>query len=167
MIRVSFLPPDLLRWETVSADAICLTFFTDERPLRGAAGLADWRLCGALSRCMLEGRLKGEAGEVVLLPAGRRLPFPKVFLFGLGSSRNFTELRYRDAVRKIWDVVRNVGARSFALSAPGRSREAIAPRRAIEVLLQEVVSDRDVEMLLIEPLSVQKEMATVLRQTRA
>ncbi|MEK6608238.1 MAG: M17 family peptidase N-terminal domain-containing protein [Myxococcota bacterium] len=167
MIRVSFLPPDLARWEGVSAEALCLSFFSDERPLRGAAGLADWRLCGALSRCVIAERMRGDAGEVLLMPAGRRLPFPKVFLFGLGPGRNFSELRYRDAVRRTWDVVRGVGVRRFALAAPGRAREAIPARRALELLLGELSGERDVEVLVIEALAAQKEMAAVLRQARA
>lgn len=164
MVRVSFLPPDLARWEGSGAEALCLSFFSDERPLRGAAGLADWRLCGALSRCILDGRMQGDAAEVMLMPAARKLPFGKVFLFGLGPSRNFTELRYRDAVRRTWDVVRNVGARSFALAAPGRSREAIPPRRALELILEEVRDEHDLEVFVIEPLTGQKEMASALRQ---
>lgn len=166
MIRVSFLPPDLGRWEGASADALCLSFFVDERPLRGATGLADWRLCGALSRCIVEGRARGESGEVVLLPANRKLPFPKVFLFGLGASRSFSELRYRDAVRRTWNVARRVGAKSFAIAPPGRSREAIPPKRSLELLLQELGDEHDIEILVIEPLPGQKEMAAVLRQTR-
>ncbi len=28
------------------SDTLVLSFFKDERPLRGANGLIDWRLCG-------------------------------------------------------------------------------------------------------------------------
>ena len=41
---LSILPLDLARWDEVARDCLVLTVFTDDRPLRGAAGLADWRM---------------------------------------------------------------------------------------------------------------------------
>jgi hypothetical protein len=45
----SFLPVDLLRWDRgPGGDALVVPVWSDVRPLRGAAGLLDWRLCGRL-----------------------------------------------------------------------------------------------------------------------
>src|SRR5260370_13271572 len=80
---LSFLPLTLQAVDRVTAEALCLFVGEDERPLTGLAGLADWRLRGGLSRLLRAGLLKGTEGEALLTPA-RRMPFGKLFLFGLG-----------------------------------------------------------------------------------
>ena len=52
----------------VPADLAVVFFFEEERPLRGAAAYADWRLCGALSRLIQRGKLAGRFGEAALVP---------------------------------------------------------------------------------------------------
>ena len=54
-MAISVLPLDLERWDEVPRDCLVLSVFKDDRPLRGAAGLADWRMCGRLSRLVDQG----------------------------------------------------------------------------------------------------------------
>lgn len=56
----------------------------DERPLRGLAGLIDWRLCGALSRSLRAGHFRGERGESLLVADGSRWARGRIFVHGLG-----------------------------------------------------------------------------------
>ncbi len=70
---------------TVDTEAVAVGFFEDVRPLKGGAGVLDWLLCGALSRLVLDGRLRGAAGEVALLTSAGKCPAAKVFLVGLGT----------------------------------------------------------------------------------
>src|SRR5690349_4139868 len=99
-MALAFVSPELQRWDQLveldgrRPEALLLPFFSDERPLRGAAGLADWRLCGRLSKLLEGGRVVGAFGESTLLP-GRLLPFEKVVLYGVGPSKQFDEGRYR------------------------------------------------------------------------
>src|SRR5438874_4311367 len=62
--------------------------FAGERPPKGEAGWADWRVDGAISRAILNGRVNGEAGSTVLMPAGK-LPASKLLVVGLGSPAEF------------------------------------------------------------------------------
>lgn len=82
-MEISFYPLTLEAMDRSAAEALCLFVGEDERPLTGLAGLADWRLAGGLSRLVRQGLLHGTSGEALLTPA-RRLPFRKLFLFGLG-----------------------------------------------------------------------------------
>ena len=50
---------DTSPFERVPADLAVAGFFSDERPLRGAAGRADWRLCGTISELLVSGRMRG------------------------------------------------------------------------------------------------------------
>ena len=88
---LSFFPLTLEAIDEAAAESLCLFIGSDERPLTGLAGLTDWRLSGRLSRLLRSGLLSGAAGEAVLTPLGARLPFQKLFLFGLGASNQSDE----------------------------------------------------------------------------
>ncbi len=57
----------------------------DERPLRGDAGLVDWRLCGLISKHLRSGYVTGQLGEAVLLPGDRPLSPARILLVGAGA----------------------------------------------------------------------------------
>src|SRR5687768_15768073 len=115
---VHVLAADLVRWDEADRDTLILPFFADERPLRGAAGLADWRLCGRLSRLLRSGRVTGARGDSLMLPPGRRLRFRLLVMFGLGDSRNYGEDRFRSDVRWIREVAAKAGITDYAIQAP-------------------------------------------------
>jgi len=171
-----FLPFELPRWDALAlpgrgADAaplplaLALGVFTDERPLRGAAGLCDWRLCGRLSRLLRAERLSGRADEVVMLPpAQARLPFSRLLLFGMGEQASFDERAYRVQVARMRSVLERAGIRSYALQPPGRSSGLIAARRALELWQEQTRQDGfEHEVTVVESPSGQKEMAEALR----
>ncbi len=166
---VGFLSPELSRWDALAEQPggapglVALPFFADERPLRGAAGLADWRLCGRLSRLLGAGRLLGSFGESTLLP-GMRLPFSRLLLFGAGDSDHFDELRFKEAARALKVTVRGLGTSRYALALPGRSTGLIMARRALELWLE--MGDPAADVLLIEPPPAQKEMSEVMGRRR-
>jgi hypothetical protein len=166
--RVHFLAPELAKWDAASVDALALGFFHDERPLRGAAGIADWRLGGRLTRLIKAGRIGGKKGEVLLLPPTRkRLTFPRIFLFGLGPSESYDEARFRDDIRRMRAVLHKAGFLRYALQPPGRATGLIAARRALELWLDQGKKDGlEAEVTLIESTSGQKEMAEALRASR-
>lgn len=161
---VHLLGNELSRWDEVNSGSLLLTFFSDERPLRGAAGLADWRLCGRLSRLIKRGHMSGAVGEKLLLPPGRRLPFRSVLIFGLGPSQGFNEETYRSHVRWIRDVADKARLGTYALQPPGRATGLIGARRALELWLDEAAQDsRTAEVAIIDNQSGQKDMAEILR----
>jgi hypothetical protein len=162
-MTVQFLSCELPKWEESGGDALILTFFKDERPLRGAAGLTDWRLCGRLSRLIKLGRFRGERGETLLMPPGRRLPYQRLILFGLGSATPFGDDVFRGHVRRIRHVVRRAGIKDFALQPPGRATGLVAARRALEMWIEESgVGGDDDRVSIIDTSGAQKEMADIL-----
>jgi hypothetical protein len=163
-MSVHLLANELSRWDEVEGGSLLLTFFSDERPLRGAAGLADWRLCGRLSRLIKRGRLSGAQGEKLLLPPGRRLPFTRILLFGLGASSQFNEQVYRDHVRWIREVAERARLDDYALQPPGRATGLIGARRALELWLEEAAQDgHTARVAIIDSQNGQKDMAEILR----
>jgi hypothetical protein len=163
---LTVLPLELARWDESARDCLALPVFRDDRPLRGAAGLVDWRLCGRLSRLIKAQRATGDARETLMLPAGRRLPFARVLWFGLGDARGYTDTRFRDDLAWIVDVVARAGITDWALQAPGRASGLIGARRAIEIMLDDVrIADQAIT--LIEDPAGQKDIAELLRGHRA
>jgi hypothetical protein len=170
-VNVAFLNAELGKWDSLQPphipEALVLPFFADERPLRGAAGLCDWRLCGRLSRVLANGRVSGAWGETTLYPAGKKLPFQRLVLFGLGPAERFDEACARDASRKIIDVVHGLSAERYAIAPAGRSTGRLSARRALELYLEEAAKRADhapAELVVIESPAGQKEAADLARR---
>jgi len=164
-MALSVLPLDLARWDEAARDCLVLPVFRDDRPLRGAAGLADWRLCGKLSRLIRTQKATAEPRETLLLPPGRRLRFQRILWFGLGDAKGYNDDRFRRDLAWILDVVTKAGAKDWAMQAPGRASGLIGARRAIEIILDDGTL-LDQPLTLLEDPSGQKDIAELLRSQR-
>jgi hypothetical protein len=148
-VDVRFVPLDLARVDALRYEAVALPFFEDERPLRGAAGLCDWRLCGRLSRLLLGGRVTGSLGEVTLVPARPRLPFDKLLLFGSGARGAFDAAAFAAVAARIYDVVEGLRLRNLVLSLPGRNHDRVSPGEAIRWFLEASAGQSRLEELIV------------------
>ncbi|HLL25957.1 MAG TPA: M17 family peptidase N-terminal domain-containing protein [Kofleriaceae bacterium] len=162
---LSVLPLDLARWDEARRDCLVLAVFKDDRPLRGAAGLVDWRLCGKLSRLLTASRANGDAGETMMLPPGRRLPFGRLLWFGLGDAKGYSDERFKKDVAWILKVVRGAGVGEWALQLPGRASGLIGARRAVELVLDDELLGEQPVAILEDPAG-QKDIAELLRSQR-
>ena len=164
-MAITVLPLDLDRWDEAARDTLVLPVFKDDRPLRGAAGLADWRLCGRLSRLVKSNRASAEQGETMLLPPGRRLRFGKILWFGLGDAKGYSDERFRKDIAWILGVVTKAGIADWTLQPPGRASGLIGARRALELILEsKLLTDQQVTIL--EDPTGQKDIAELLRHAR-
>jgi hypothetical protein len=102
--------------ERLAVDVVVVGIPTDERPLRGCAGRADWRLCGRLSELLEQGRLCGEVGEAALLPSTGGLRAPLVLALGQGPHEGLDRARCRAIARDA--VARALELRAAALALP-------------------------------------------------
>ena len=105
--------------ERVPADVAFATYFEADRPLRGEAGRADWRLCGLLSRLVDDAHLRGRAGEAALVHTLGRLRAPRLVLLGLGAVAGFGALEVKAAARDAVHRAIALRAGSAALPLPG------------------------------------------------
>jgi hypothetical protein len=110
-------------------DTLCLFVAADERPLSGVAGFCDWRLCGQLSRLLLDGFFTGAADDSLLLPTNGRIGPARIVVFGLGRKERLSDgpaLGARLAAAAA--VLDKAGAVSVALEVPGAGRLQDAER---------------------------------------
>lgn len=122
-------------FEAARGDAAFVCFFEDERPLRGSAGRADWRLCGWLSTLIAQGRLTGARGEAVLVPTGGGLRAPILIGLGVGRRSDFDERVWAQAVREVARRSLLLSARSVALALPPAS-QTLGLRQRVEGLVR-------------------------------
>jgi hypothetical protein len=94
--------------ERIAADVAGVALFRDERPLRGGAGRADWRLCGRISSLVADGRLRGEPGESALVTTFGGMRARLLLVLGAGPREDF------DA-RAFETLIQSAVAHAFAL----------------------------------------------------
>lgn len=105
--------------ERIAADLAVAGFFSDQRPIRGPASRADWRLCGLVSEMIVRGRLSGRRGEAVLIPSLDRLYAPRVMLLGLGQRSKFNLRSSRAVTREAVERALDLRIRSLAFPPLG------------------------------------------------
>lgn len=89
------------RLDEVETPCLALPFCSDEKPLKGFCGLADWRLNGAISRQLEAARVTGAAGETVLVPSLERLSIRNFLLLGLGPAATVNPETYQASLARL------------------------------------------------------------------
>ncbi|MDP9002546.1 MAG: leucyl aminopeptidase [Myxococcota bacterium] len=134
-MELRFLPPDLRRLDDANVELCACTIWSDERPVRGFAGLLDWRLGGRLSAQLQSGFMGGDLGEVLLVPGKPHLPFEKVLVVGLGARSAFGDDAFRRSLVRIARALEGMRVRRAVIELPGRASAAIEPEHAITLTL--------------------------------
>jgi hypothetical protein len=99
-------------------EALCCFVVEDERPLSGATGYLDWRLCGGLSKILGSGFFVGAPGDKLLVPTEARVPAKKIFAVGLGRSNAVTALGLEHALTQAAAMLSKAKVDSVALAFP-------------------------------------------------
>jgi hypothetical protein len=172
-VHVAVIPNDLARWDQAKpGDLVFVPVWTDVRPLRGASGLLDWRMCGRLSSWMAAGKVSGAEGEQTLFPSSNRLAWRLVLAAGGGARADFDEKRLRALVRRTLKTLAGLKIGRVAMALPGRDSAdatpgaaALSGRRALELALAEIEAQPRVvtDLTLLVPAAAQKELTELLR----
>jgi len=137
-VRLSFADAELSSLDALTGvESACLFVFEDERPLRGLAGLIDWRLCGRLSRILMDGRFVGAAGDALLFPVEGIGP-GKLFCFGSGLREKLGAKDFGEAARRAGQALTKAGVESFATSLP--AMKGTSDKERAEAFLSEGVA---------------------------
>jgi hypothetical protein len=167
-VKINFVAVDLARWDQAPpGDLLAVGFYTDLRPLRGAAGLLDWRFDGRLSTLIVGGNLSGVEGEQLLMPSNDRLPWRWTLAVGLGPSAELDDARAARAIQRTLHTMRGLGLARLALALPGRELDRIPARQALQLFLKqaEEVSPGIVQdVTLVETTAGQKELGEAVRR---
>lgn len=138
-VRLSDLPVDRMPGEAAAA-----FFFSDERPLSGAAALLDWRLNGLLTELLRQGRAIGEFGEHVLIRSNGKIATNWVLFVGGGKRCGLGADGLRWLVRHLLETCRRAGIARIAL---GLDLPEGVDSAALPVLVDGVRADLDAAAL--------------------
>lgn len=168
---IRFLPPELRRLDEANVELCACSIWSDQRPVRGFAGLVDWRLGGRLSALLASGFVTGEQGETLLLQGKPNVPFEKVLVLGLGKRSAFGDGAFRQAVLHIAHALEGLRVRRAVVELPGRAGNVIEPEQAITLTLECVGASPEHEAWwLVEDASAQERVeqhaADVRRRVR-
>ncbi|MHB8876576.1 MAG: M17 family peptidase N-terminal domain-containing protein, partial [Myxococcaceae bacterium] len=100
-------------------DTLCLFIGEDERPLTGLAGFVDWRLCGALSRVLVDRFFTGAPGDQLLFPTEGRFPMMRIFVVGLGQGAKLGGEGLAKALAGAAQMLNKARVESVAIEVPG------------------------------------------------
>lgn len=84
MPSVTIAPATLIGLRAHPCDPLILAVRADGRPLRGLTGHVDWRLGGALSRMVQDGKLEQDAP--ILQPPNPLIPCGRIVLWRVGTA---------------------------------------------------------------------------------
>lgn len=166
MVTISMLDLEMKSLDRLRCDTLAISIFSDERPLRGLAGLLDWRSCGRMSKLIQSGWFSGQADEVLLFPPWNRISCPRALLFGLGSMDQFDNRRFRLAANNVARTVTKLRSTDIGLSLPGLHRYPMEPELAIEIWAKAAGAEFQSQTLLT-PLETQKQMSDELKRCRS
>jgi hypothetical protein len=125
---------DLKKLDETPAELLACCAWKGEQPMRGLAGLLDWRLSGKLSKLARERYLLGERGEVLFVPVRPRLPFEKLLVFGLGERAQWNEAAFREVVAHMTDALEGLQVRRAVVELPGRAAAGVSAEKALEIV---------------------------------
>jgi len=100
-------------------DTLVVPLPSDERPLRGDAGEVDWRVCGSISRMLLNGEVTGAPGEAILLPGLRPLRVVRMLLLGIGPARSLPGRPLQNAFVDLAERLLALRSDRVVLALPG------------------------------------------------
>jgi hypothetical protein len=165
--QLHFVEPDLRAIDTTSAEVIACSAFQDERPMRGLAGLLDWRLAGRLSVLAKNDFLTGAEGEIVLVPGRPYVRFEKILVLGIGPRATFDDAVVRRVLGKLVSALDGLKVRRALVEVPGRPSGKLEPARAAELLLECAESALEDEVwTLVDDELAEKAMAQKLVRRR-
>ena len=121
--------------ERARTDLAVVPLHAAERPLRGTAGRADWRLCGKLSALLVEGRLAGVRGEAALVATFGGLRAPFLLVLGAGDRAGFDAPAVAAFARDAVARGLSLGARTLSLPFPGDGAGPAAQEHRAAALL--------------------------------
>ncbi len=133
--------------DKIETEAIVLLFFSNERPLKGATGLIDWRMNGSISRLISKGMISGEKGEATLILPNKRIKSKKILMAGLGDSSAFGEASLKDTAIAIIRQLDKISIKNFTIAMPPLGKSHISTKDAATTLVRQLVETIETDKL--------------------
>jgi hypothetical protein len=159
----------------IAVPALVAGFFRDERPLRGSAGLLDWRLNGYVSKLLEDERLSGDANESTLVASQGRLPSNVALFVGLGGRSLYGFNQITNVISDVTRTLQKLHIDEFALEIPGARPLSLDPAESayntvkgiVKILSASAPEIARMRVTLLEPESVTARLRFGLRKAQS
>ena len=122
--------------DSLSCESVVALYFSDQKPLDGPAALLDWRLDGQLTRMLIDGEVRGRAGEHVMLQNNGKLKAEWALFVGGGKWHGLCQETHAALVRHMVSVARQAGFKDVSLAfIPHEETDAKMLQQQIEKAL--------------------------------
>ena len=122
--------------ERLATEALVLGVFEGTRRLSGAARAVDRAAGGALSACLDRGDFTGKKEQVAVVYPRGRARAKRVILVGLGSEKELTPERVRQAGGRAVAKARELGVKELASVVHGAGKGGLDPADAAHALVE-------------------------------
>lgn len=140
--------------DDVQNDLGLVLTYQDVRPLKGQAGLLDWRLNGSLSELILQDRFQGNWGEALLMPARGRVGVKELMILGMGPMGSVRDQNIPNYVSLILEKLLRKKNRSFCLSLSDLVQGMFEWRNTVRLFVSMLSGkDKDFQISLMEPVA--------------
>jgi hypothetical protein len=128
-----------------------VTAFEDVRPLKGRAGLVDWRLNGRLSKFIRDSKFQGTKGEALLMPTRGRIDSSELLLLGVGPKTTIRDSEIPHLLTLIVEKVLHKKCASFSLSLTDLIPGMFEWRNAVRLFVSMISGrEEDLSVTLVE-----------------
>lgn len=147
--------------ERIHSDLVAVGASSDDRPLRGAAARADWRLCGDLWQLFAARTLSGAFGDAALVSADGALRAPSLLVIGLGPRSELGAPRWRELGRETVRRALALRAQRVVVGFASDAAECGAPclRALLEGAAEAAAEGREEVQLVIAGAPVREMLA--------
>jgi hypothetical protein len=137
--------------DEIPAQLALVTTFEDIRPLKGRAGLVDWRLNGRLSQLIRQSKFQGAKGEALLMPTRGRIDSNELLLLGVGPKSSLRDPEIPHLLTLIVEKLLQKKCASFSLSLTDLIPGMFEWRNAVRLFVS-MISGRegDLSVTLVE-----------------
>lgn len=121
-----YLTSSLKTIDHLDADTLVIGVCEDIRPLKGAAGFIDWRMCGEISNLIRNQSFTGQAGELLLMSGRGRLAPVRLVLLGWGRAKNL-EAEMNPRCSQLIQTIDQAASEKVAIVLPEPSINILSP----------------------------------------
>ncbi|MCP5467969.1 MAG: hypothetical protein H7A32_01715 [Deltaproteobacteria bacterium] len=138
--------------DKVQAELAIIFAYEDIRPLKGQAGILDWRLNGQLSRFILDHRFNAAKGEALLMPSGARVGVDQLMILGLGAVDKINDQNIPQYLTLMLQKLMAKKTRSFCLTMSDLASGLFEWRNTVRLFISMLSGkDEDYQIYLLEP----------------
>ncbi|GEM_PF-1803217 len=124
-------------------------YYEDDRPLNRLMGLIDWKVDCFLSRLIIDKKLSGNEGEIILFASDERFGSTPVLICGLGKKRFFSLSTIKNVTDSLAKRIDNMNIDNFGFALPDFSDTNISWLDGFNMFIERFLRCENIERIYL------------------